>query len=294
MDWQNERYVRLFVRNTTTWRRLGWDGQCLLMHLLRMVDRAGVLDIEDMTPAEGAALHTFAPADVAERGMDKLIQYGVVRHESGRLIFPNYMDAQECVMSDKLRAKMSREKRSASRDVTQALQDEQIRHDESRRVTSNHAASLQPCLPSRADPSVPIQPSAQPMAAAAAELRLVSDELVPDPELAAASKGRLWLMDVMQTLAPDHGGKWRRAYAIIASKPAAERAIAAATLAPEAQKPSVRRMLTPQHIVDHWGLYSRGEKPGPAGASSTPTGRYAGVSAVGKPSDYDPNEVDPW
>ena len=58
MDFSNEPYVRVYTRNTTTWRRLEWQGQCVLIQMLRVVDRSGVLDIEDMTPAEAVSLHT--------------------------------------------------------------------------------------------------------------------------------------------------------------------------------------------------------------------------------------------
>ena len=45
MDFPNERYVRLYTRETTTWRLLGWEGQALLPQVLRLVDRSGVLDL---------------------------------------------------------------------------------------------------------------------------------------------------------------------------------------------------------------------------------------------------------
>lgn len=114
MDFSNEPYVRLYTRNTTTWRRLEWQGQCVMMQLLRVVDRAGVLDIEDMTPAEAVALHTGLPADVAEYGMARMLELSVCVHNGGALLFPRYLDAQESNKSDRQRQRESREKRRAT------------------------------------------------------------------------------------------------------------------------------------------------------------------------------------
>lgn len=267
MDWSNERYVRLFTRNTTTWRRLGWDGQNALMHLLRVVDRAGVLDIQDMTPAEAVSLHTGAPEDAAARGISKMLELGVVIHAGGRLIFPNFLTAQECPMSDKLRAKVSREKRALShsdtapsRDVTNESRKVTESHAESPTVTPSHSASQRvTLLPSRSDPTLPnpsLPDPAEPgVTAAAAE--------VGDPIRAKAMRGRKRLRAVAENLDSDHGGKWQHAFATLSEKPEAEWTAAAAVLIAEAQRPGAARKLTPQHILDYWSTYAAGEAPGP-------------------------------
>ena len=168
MDWSNETYVRLYVRNTTTWRRLGFEGQTMLMHLLRVVDRAGVLDIEDMAPAEAAALHTGAPEDFAERGVTRLLELRTIRHETRRLVFPNFIEAQEAKKSDKQRQRESREKRNrdqSSQIVTDC-------HDNGSGVTVGHTES-QPVTLSSAQLSSAQQSAAQEPSA--------RDELEPIP-----------------------------------------------------------------------------------------------------------------
>ena len=44
MDWSNERYVRVYTRDTTTWKILSWEARALLQFLIRKVDRSGVVD----------------------------------------------------------------------------------------------------------------------------------------------------------------------------------------------------------------------------------------------------------
>jgi hypothetical protein len=46
MNFEDERFVKIYPRNTTNWKLLGWEGRCVLMMLLREVDRAGCLDLE--------------------------------------------------------------------------------------------------------------------------------------------------------------------------------------------------------------------------------------------------------
>ncbi len=47
LKWDDERYVRLYTRDTSTWLRLTWEGRFVLMALLRKLDRSGNLDLGD-------------------------------------------------------------------------------------------------------------------------------------------------------------------------------------------------------------------------------------------------------
>lgn len=112
MDWTNERYVRLYTRDSTNWKRIGWDGQCVLMAILRKVDRAGTLDLSGLEPWEAIALHTGAPDDVSKRGVEGLLRTDTAVVRGGSLVLPSFIAAQECSKSDKLRSKELREKKA--------------------------------------------------------------------------------------------------------------------------------------------------------------------------------------
>jgi hypothetical protein len=259
MDWSNERYVRLYTRDTTTWRRLGWDGQCMLMQLLRRADRAGVIDIEDMQPAEAAELHTSAPPDAAFRGVAKLLELGVMVHDGTRLVFPSYIEANETPQSDSQRQRESRERRRVtkrdgeSRNVTES-------HAQSRAVTSCHSVPSVLSLPNHAVPEE-----------ARAASRVSSRSSVGDPpsamrvgeDLMVAATGLPW------------GGAWRNDLELIGLKPLAEREAALRALQGEhAGWASGNSSCTPAHVVKHWNKYAFGRKPivaaGPAANSGTP------------------------
>jgi hypothetical protein len=118
MNFADESYVRLYVRDTKTWLQLGFAGQCVLMFLLRKVDRAGVLDgIEDLCP--DVALITGVPNHIVEIGLPRLLGRGVFELHGQCLVMPNFIAAQTAVRTDKARQKDARDKRLAeSRLVT--------------------------------------------------------------------------------------------------------------------------------------------------------------------------------
>ncbi len=111
MDFSNESYVRIYTRDTTTWLRLGWDGQGVLTQILRKLDMSGVLDIADMEPWEAAVVHCRAPEAAARAGMEACLSLGVLEHNGTCLVAPKFREAQEATKSDKLRQRESRERR---------------------------------------------------------------------------------------------------------------------------------------------------------------------------------------
>ena len=141
MDYANEVYVRLYTRDTTTWKRLRWQGQVMLMQLLRKVDRSGTLETDGLAAWEAAALHTGMPDEIAQVGVDAMLALSVLAEqpETGRLVFPNFIEAQETPKSDRLRQRESRDRRAAG--VTNRDGAVTIRDSESRIVTERHAAS---------------------------------------------------------------------------------------------------------------------------------------------------------
>lgn len=149
MNFEDEPYVRVYVRDTKTWLKLGFEGQAVLLFVLRKLDRAGVLDGID-EPAADVALLTGVPVAIVEAGLPRLLERGVLVLRGDRLIMPNYIEAQSCAKSDRLRQQEQRQRRrndsladsSASGAVT-------IRDDSSRDVTA---------VTSRHEPSQDVTP----------------------------------------------------------------------------------------------------------------------------------------
>jgi hypothetical protein len=115
--WEDERYCRLFTRDTTNWLRSPWQAKAVLPLVLRKLDRAGLLQIGQDDVFEAVAANIQLPLEVVEVGMkwwlDPKRATFVVRPSSeggDELVMPQYLPAQEAKASDKRRAEEHRER----------------------------------------------------------------------------------------------------------------------------------------------------------------------------------------
>lgn len=175
MDWSNERYVRFYTRDTTTWRLLCWQAQAVFPQLLKHVDRAGVFDLGGVSPAEGVAaalpkwpLEVIEAAIGSQDDKESLVGRGVIELGDDAIVLPKFIEAQEAAQSDAQRKRDERSRRRAKARHGRTAGHETgppvtNRDDESQTVTDGHDRSL---LPSRAEPSQAEAPKA-PTAASA-------------------------------------------------------------------------------------------------------------------------------
>lgn len=161
LDWSNERYVRLYTRDTDEWLVLPWQSRAVWPLLLRKVDRSGVLPAK--LGARGVAVLIGLPVDVVEPGIAGLLDDGCLVAADGGYLVPNFIAAQESSSSDAQRKRDSRERRRAAalgREVTKRDQGVTNRDQESQVVTDGHDLSqvVTPCcaVPSRTDPDQPL------------------------------------------------------------------------------------------------------------------------------------------
>jgi hypothetical protein len=123
MNWSDERYVRVYTRDTIGWFSLGWEAQALFVQILRKVDRAGILDLgigalgidtgRDAIAdgCVGLAGLMRMPVEVVRRALVRLLRDGCIVHEGQYLIVKNFIEAQESTMSTVTRQRESRERR---------------------------------------------------------------------------------------------------------------------------------------------------------------------------------------
>lgn len=117
MDWDNERWVKLYTRDTVGWKLLSWQARTVVLHMLRKVDAAGVLDV-GTDGVYGLAAMLELPLEVVEPGIAQLTtQRGdnppTVAFSGDAYAIPNFMEAQEARDSNKQRQRKSRERRLA-------------------------------------------------------------------------------------------------------------------------------------------------------------------------------------
>lgn len=111
MRWEDERYVRVYTRDTTDWLCLSFAAQGLFCLLLRKVDRAGVLPL-GKAGRKGVAIAIGHAREWAalEGPLDELQADGCIEIQGDRLVIPNFLAAQEAESSDRARARKYREK----------------------------------------------------------------------------------------------------------------------------------------------------------------------------------------
>jgi len=174
MDWANERYVRVYTRDTADDQVLSWQARGLWPLLVRKADRAGVI-ATNHGPRGVAALVQW-PREVVEPALAELLEDGRIRecHEPTGYVIPNYIEAQETPSSTNQRQRDSRERRRDAANDSVTKRDTESRNvtapsqnvtPESRAVTPRHAEShrVTPCraVPSRTDPEL-VSPTARP------------------------------------------------------------------------------------------------------------------------------------
>mgnify|MGYP000955660320 CR=1 FL=1 len=175
MRWEDERYVRIYIRDTPDWLAMQWQGRAVFYELARKVDRAGFIGV-GKSGIRGLAGCLHMPVEVVEVGIEDLITDGCVQRVEGGYLIRNFLEAQETPQSDKARKRNQRERDRDSKrataggaepsrevtdghEVTEAVtkrdgesQNVTESHAASRGVTPGHAASL--CtVPCRAVPS---------------------------------------------------------------------------------------------------------------------------------------------
>lgn len=112
MVWSDERYVRIYTRDTADWQCLSFLAQGLFCLLLRKVDRAGVLQLgRSGHKAVAIAIGHAHQWPMLEPALEELLADGCIEIVDGNLVVPNFLDAQEAEASDKARAKKYREVR---------------------------------------------------------------------------------------------------------------------------------------------------------------------------------------
>lgn len=113
MDWQNEHYVRLYTRDSTTWAMWHWETRALLCLLLRVVDRAGVLDIGQYAPTFAVAAVTGMPEAVVAEAMCELEFTGTIEVENDHLRVVNFAAAQGARSTGASRQRLHRDRKRA-------------------------------------------------------------------------------------------------------------------------------------------------------------------------------------
>jgi hypothetical protein len=113
-DWTNERYVRLYTKDTVGWQLLPWQARTCYYALKRRCDAEGVIDV-GTHGIRGLALAALLPVEIAEAGIAALVEDQWLSWDpiAGHLVIFGHSEAETAVASAASRARLYRERRRA-------------------------------------------------------------------------------------------------------------------------------------------------------------------------------------
>jgi hypothetical protein len=156
VNWSDERYVRVYVRDTVEWLAWSWQAQALFLLLLRKVDRAGCVDLpgDAAKAARGLSRMVGMPEDVIAAALPELEESGAVTPGPRGLVIRNYVAAQEAVASNAERQRRYKERQAAITERHDSLPVCIEAHQEVTRTNANsRAVTPSLAVPSLAEPS---------------------------------------------------------------------------------------------------------------------------------------------
>lgn len=138
LEWDQERWVKVYVRDSGHFAMLSWDAKALLLMLWRKADPLGVVrSTARFLPAFLG--HRENAAQIAQ-GLADLEAIGVVEVRPDSLRLLEFVDAQSAVLSARVRQAARRESKAVSGNTIES-QNVTESHAMSRDVTNGHAAS---------------------------------------------------------------------------------------------------------------------------------------------------------
>jgi hypothetical protein len=115
---EDEQYVKIYKRDTATWKAMNWQGRAILSLLVRKADGAGLMETSSLGRVDGVAALIDMPTEVVAPGLDSLMKLKVVQWLKGDvLLLPRYVEAQE---ARKTESAKKRGQRETARDLARA------------------------------------------------------------------------------------------------------------------------------------------------------------------------------
>lgn len=127
MDWPNEKWVKLYTRDTDDHLVLSWQARAVWHEMIRKFDRSGLIEMK--RGRRGLAALIRIPLEVVDAAIPELVEDGRLRELPNGYFAPNFMEAQEATSSNSQRQRESRERRRAKANATVTLSEPAVTED---------------------------------------------------------------------------------------------------------------------------------------------------------------------
>jgi hypothetical protein len=155
VKFEEERYVRVYTRDTGDWLMLSFEAQSVWLMMLRKFDRSGLIHLgRGGRRMLAAVLGHPAQQELVDRALDELLADGCVTivTDGTKLYAPNFIDAQDWTATDADRARKYRAKKAKPPETLESENPENLS------TVTNVTTVTQPsprAVPCRSVPSVP-------------------------------------------------------------------------------------------------------------------------------------------
>jgi len=105
VNWAEEKFVKVFTRDTPTWRSWPWQARALAPLLMRVLEHDGSLSVGRLDLTRAVALTVCLPEDVVAPGLAGMLEDGTLELRADRLWWPKFEEAQESRKSDALNSR---------------------------------------------------------------------------------------------------------------------------------------------------------------------------------------------
>lgn len=193
MNWCDEKYVKLYTRDTLTWLSLSWEARALLALLLRKVDGAGLMEVGNLEAAHAVALQLVMPTDVVRRALTELVAIGTVTEVRGGILIANFVEAQEATKTEARKKKDQRQRVADQRRLAQVVESVEAHVPQCPAVSRDVPECPPPAQPTTtASPAQPSPAHHQPTRVRGGEKKLKKASPTPEPKPPATPAARVY------------------------------------------------------------------------------------------------------
>lgn len=136
MDWSDEHYVKLYTRDSLTWRSWKWETRTTFLHLVRKVDGSGFIESGRMDPVDALVLQLDLPKSVVSVGLEQLVADETCESTDRAIFLINFVAAQEARKTEAQKKRDYREKIIIRRRMAQTNE-----------ITTAHVPTMSPPCP---------------------------------------------------------------------------------------------------------------------------------------------------
>jgi len=119
MDWGDEKFIRVYCRDTENFSGWGWEAQALIFPIMRRLDESGEIDLCGKDPTEKLKeLFPKFPVEFLKTGLEELLRTETFCVRDGSIFMPKFAEAQQASITPRQRKRAERARKRLARNAS--------------------------------------------------------------------------------------------------------------------------------------------------------------------------------